>query len=278
MDNRKPMTLDEQKKVMLNILVEFAKFCDEHNLMYYLDAGTLIGAVRHKGFIPWDDDIDVNMPQKDYDKFIELTRNSKGYLTEHIQVEYSENTIYSFMKISDDRTILVEFPAQNPMEVGVYIDVFPKYGIVDKSCTSKIICKVSEILGCMHWCCHYSVYAWTRKESVYSVSKRLAGKFLSPFFKDANWPVRLQDAIMHRYAKRHPLEKCKYVTTLTNGEFHKLAPKECFDGFQWLEFEGIKFKGPKDYDTYLHCLYKGDYMQLPPEDKRVHHTTEVYWK
>ena len=71
MNNRRPMTLDEQKKVMLNILVEFAKFCDEHNLRYYLDAGTLIGAVRHKGFIPWDDDIDVNMPQKDYDKFIE---------------------------------------------------------------------------------------------------------------------------------------------------------------------------------------------------------------
>ena len=118
------MTLDEQKRVMLNILVEFAKFCDEHDLMYYLDAGTLIGAVRHKGFIPWDDDIDVNMPQKDYDKFIELTRNSKGYLSEHIQVEYPENTIYSFLKISDDRTILVEFPAQNPMEVGVYIDVF----------------------------------------------------------------------------------------------------------------------------------------------------------
>ena len=83
---------------------------------------------------------------------------------------------------------------------------------------------------------------------------------------------------MHRYAKRHPLEKCKYVTTLTNGEFHKLAPKECFDGFQWLEFEGIKFKGPKDYDTYLHCLYKGDYMQLPPEDKRVQHNNEAYWR
>lgn len=278
MDNRRPMTLDEQKKVMLNILVEFAKFCDEHNLMYYLDAGTLIGAVRHKGFIPWDDDIDVNMPQKDYDKFIELTRKLEGYLTDHIQVEYCEDTTYTFLKISDDRTILVEFPEQNPMEVGVYIDVFPKYGVADKSWKSKMICKVSEILGCMHWFCHYSVYAWTRKDSVYSVSKRLAGKFLSPFFKDANWPVRLQDAIMHRYAKRHPLEECKYVTTLTNGEFHKLAPKECFDGFQWLEFEGIKFKGPKDYDTYLHCLYKGDYMQLPPEDKRVQHNNEAYWR
>ena len=278
MDNRKTMTLDEQKKVMLNILVEFAKFCDEHDLMYYLDAGTLIGAVRHKGFIPWDDDIDVNMPQKDYDKFIELTRNTKGYLTEHIQVEYPKNTIYSFLKISDDRTILVEFPMQNPMEVGVYIDVFPKYGIVDKSWISKIVCKVSEYLSNLHWLCHYSMYAWTREDSVYSLSKKIIGKILSPFLKDSNYPFRLQDTIMHCYAKRHPLEKCKYVTTLTNGEFHKLAPKECFDGFQWLDFEGIKFKGPKDFDTYLHCLYKGDYMQLPPEDKRVHHTTEVYWK
>ena len=278
MDNRKLMTLDEQKKVMLNILVEFAKFCDEHNLMYYLDAGTLIGAVRHKGFIPWDDDIDVNMPQKDYDKFIKLTRDSKGYLTDHMQVEYTENTVYPFLKISDDRTILVEFPEQNPMEVGVYIDVFPKYGVADKSWKSKMICKVSEFLGNLHWFCHYSMYAWTRKDSVYGILKRLAGKFMSPFFKDANWPVHLQDTIMHRYAKCYPLEKCQYVTTLTNGEFHKLAPKECFDGFQWLEFEGHQFKGPKDFDTYLHCLYKGDYMQLPPEDKRVHHTTQVYWK
>lgn len=278
MENRKPMTLDEQKKVMLNILVEFAKFCDKHNLMYYLDAGTLIGAVRHKGFIPWDDDIDVNMPQKDYDKFIELTRNSKGYLTDHIQVEYPENTVYSFLKISDDRTILVEFPELNPLEVGVYIDIFPKYGVVDKSLTSKIICKVSEFLAYLHWFSHYSMYAWVRKDSVYGAPKKLAGKLLSPFIKDVNWPVQLQNYIMHRYAKRHPLEKCKYVTTLTNGEFHKLAPIECFNGFQWLEFEGRNFKGPKDYDTYLRCLYKGDYMQLPPEDKRVHHITKVYWK
>lgn len=83
---------------------------------------------------------------------------------------------------------------------------------------------------------------------------------------------------MHRYAKRNSLSACQFVTTLTNGEYHKLAPKECFDGFQWLEFEGCRFKGPKDFDTYLHCLYKGDYMQLPPVEKRYHHATKVYWK
>lgn len=278
MCSRKPMTPDEQKHIMLNILLEFSKFCDMHNLMYYLDAGTLIGAVRHKGFIPWDDDIDVNMPQRDYDRFIELTRNSNGHITNHILVQYPEDTIYPFLKISDDRTVLVEFPKQNPMDVFVYIDVFPKYGIADKSWKSKMICKTAEILGYLHWFCHYSVYAWTRKGSIYGKTKQIIGKLLLPFFKDANWPVHLQDIIMHRYAKSHPLEKCQYVTTLTNGEFHKLAPKECFDGFQWLEFEGHQFKSPKDYDTYLHCLYKGDYMQLPPEEKRVHHTTQIFWK
>ena len=96
--------------------------------------------------------------------------------------------------------------------------------------------------------------------------------------KDSVWAVKAQSWIMHRYAKRNSLSACQFVTTLTNGEYHKLAPKECFDGFQWLEFEGCLFKGPKDFDTYLRCLYKGDYMQLPPVEKRYHHATEVYWK
>lgn len=273
---RKPITLEEHKKIMLNILVEFAKFCDEHGLMYYLDAGTLIGAVRHKGFIPWDDDIDVNMPQKDYDRFIELTRSTKGYMIEHMQVEYPEDTIYPFLKISDDRTVLVEFPDRNPMEVGIYIDVFPKYGIEDKKWTTKLLCDICHYLDLVHWFNTYSVYAWARPG--HNVLQKVIAWIGRHTVKDSPWPVNLQSKIMHRYAKHHPLEKCKYVTTLTNGEYHKLAPKECFDGFQWLEFEGIRFKGPKDFDTYLHCLYKGDYMQLPPKDKRVHHNVEVYWK
>lgn len=273
---RQSMTLEEHKKVMLNILIEFAKFCDEHNLMYYLDAGTLIGAVRHKGFIPWDDDIDVNMPQKDYDRFVELTRQTNGYMGEHLQVEYPEDTIYPFLKVSDDRTVLIEFPDQNPMEVGVYIDVFPKYGIEDKKLSTKLLCGFCHYMDLVHWFNTFSIYAWARPGN--NIVKKMIAWLGRKTIKHPAWPVKLQSRIMHRYARKHPLEKCKYVTTLTNGEYHKLAPKECFDGFQWLEFEGIQFKGPKDYDTYLHCLYKGDYMQLPPEDKRVHHNVEVYWK
>ena len=269
------MTLDEQKKVMLDILVEFAKFCDEHNLMYYLDAGTLIGAVRHKGYIPWDDDIDLNMPQIDYDKFVDMMRQQSGMLNDHLLVEFPETTIYPFLKISDTRTILVEFPDRNPMEVGVYIDIFPKYGVKDKSWCSKLLCKTSEICTNFHWFNRYSIYAWARPG--HNILQKAIAWVGRHTVKNCQLPLRIQSVIMHRYARRHPLETCQYVTTLTNGEFHKLAPRECFDGFQWLEFEGLQFKGPKDYDTYLHCLYKGDYMQLPPEDKRHHHQTEVYW-
>ena len=274
--NRKPMTLDEQKQVMLNILKEFASFCDRNNLSYYLDAGTLIGAVRHKGYIPWDDDIDVNMPQKDYDRFIELTKKSNGYLSDHLLVEYPEDTVYTFLKISDERTILVEFPDTNPMEVGVYMDIFPKYGVKDKSWKSKLLCKISEKLALLHWFNKYSVNAWQRPGN--SSIKKIIAKIAKAITWNDAWATKLQNKMMHRYAKNHPLEECSYVTTLTYGEFHKMAPKECFDGYQMLDFEGCQFKGPKDYDTYLHCLYKGDYMQLPPEDKREVHITEVYWK
>ena len=270
------MSLYEQKEVMLNILIEFSKFCDEHHLMYYLDAGTLIGAVRHKGFIPWDDDIDINMPQIDYHKFINLVKEMNYYIGEYLKVELPKEHLYPYIKISDTRTILVEFPEQNPMEVAVYIDVFPKYGIKDKKWFSKSVCKVCEYLNLIHWFNNYSVDAWQRKEN--NVVKRLFAKMAKVLTWNKAWASDLQECIMISYAKKHPLDKCKYVTTLTNGEFHKLAPKECFDGFQWLEFEGHQFKGPKDYDTYLHCLYKGDYMQLPPTDQRIHHITEVYWK
>jgi len=143
---RTPMSLEEHKKVMLDLLIEFANFCDNNNLMYYLDAGTLIGAVRHKGYIPWDDDIDLNMPQKDYDRFVEIVRSNNNHISDNIVVEFPDTTIYPYLKVSDNRTILVEFPDKNPMEVGIYMDIFPKYGIKDKSFKSKVVCKISKYL------------------------------------------------------------------------------------------------------------------------------------
>lgn len=273
---RKSMSLEEQKQVMIGILKTFSDFCDSNHLSYFLDAGTLIGSVRHHGFIPWDDDMDVCMPMKDYDTFIDLMKKKGGKLSEYVLVEFPEDILYPYLKITDTRTILVEFPDKNPMEVGVYIDVFPKYGIRDNSWRSRLACSISKFLYDIKWFTHYSVFAWRRPgHNIFLKTLAFLGRLT---VAKAKWPARLQSWYIHLYAKRNPLEKCKYVTTMVLGEFDKIAPKECFDNYCLMEFEGNSFRIPIDYDTYLHCLYSGDYMQLPPENERVHHTTEVYWK
>lgn len=275
MDKRLAMTAQEQKKVMLNIMTQFARICEEKGFEYFIDAGTLLGAVRHKGYIPWDDDVDVNMPREDFNRFISLIKGTDGYITEHLRVEMPEDTIYPFVKISDDRTILVEFPSKYPMEVGVYIDLFTKDGILDDSLGTKLICKASELLGLMQWFNKFSCNAWKNNGNV---AKKIVAAIGRRCIKNPNLPVCWQNKLICWNQRRHPIEKCKYVTTLTNGEFHKRAPKECFSDFIMMDFEGGKFRAPVGYDKYLRCLYSGDYMQLPPEDKRVHHNTIVYWK
>ena len=270
------MSLEEQKQVMLGILHAFADFCENNKLEYFLDAGTLIGAVRHKGFIPWDDDMDVCMPMKDYDRFIELMRSRNGVLTDNIIVEFPENILYPFLKITDTRTVLIEFPDQNPMEVGVYIDVFPKYGVRDASWRSRFACWLSEQMYNIKWFSHYSVFAWSRPgHNPFLKAIAFLGRHIMP---NAKWPARMQQNFLHRYARRNPLDKCQFVTTMVLGEFHKIAPKECFESHIQMDFEDKKFHVPVGYDTYLRCLYKGDYMQLPPENKRIHHTTKTFWK
>ena len=269
------MTQEEQKEVMLNILTKFADFCEAYGLQYFLDAETLLGAVRHKGYIPWDDDIDVNMPRPDWEQFCAIAKKKNGFIGNHLYVEFPEDTIFPFLKVADDRTVLVEYPDKNPMEVGVYMDIFPKDGIVDLSRKSKVICNVSYILRLWHWFNVFSIYAWKNSDSRLCRFIAACGR---KFIKHPNMPLRLQQKWIASHNKKHPIDECEYVTTLVNGEFHKCAPRKCFAEYIMLKFENREFRAPIGYDTYLRCLYPGDYMQIPPVEKREKHNTEVYWK
>lgn len=267
--------LDEQKKIMLQILLAFARFCDEHDLQYFLDAGTLLGAVRHKGYIPWDDDIDVNMPRKHYDRFCELIRANNGYMADHLQVEFPETTVYPFLKISDDRAKLIEFPNKNPMEVGVYIDVFPKDGIYKLDWRSKILCETSRMCNLIHWFNTFSIYAWEKEKSKIKRGIAAIGRRL---IKHPNRPLVWQTALIRRHNNKYPVERCGYVTTLVNGEFFRCAPRDCFDEAIEMDFEGYRFTAPKGYDTYLKVLYSDSYMTPPPPEKQIkHHNTHAFW-
>ena len=103
MENKKPLSLEEVKKIETEILTEFAAFCESNNLKYYLGYGTLLGAARHKGFIPWDDDVDVLMPRSDYNKFIELTGYNpiKPNLETRLYRDCAHPNIYPFAKVID---------------------------------------------------------------------------------------------------------------------------------------------------------------------------------
>ena len=124
----KKITPEEIKKIQLDLLIQFAEFCKKNNLYYCLAYGTLLGAIRHKGFIPWDDDIDVIMPRPDYEKFCKLVAEKK------IATSLQNNSTYPFVKIIDTRTLVRERFAQKE-EVGIWIDVF----VLDGNFNNRII-------------------------------------------------------------------------------------------------------------------------------------------
>ena len=128
----KLMNLQELQKCEFEILVDFQKFCDENHLRYYLCGGTLIGAIRHKGFIPWDDDIDVMMPRPDLDRFIDL--NPNGKLNDHVNIdkmELNENAISAITRLYDTRTEVTFTNKRVCQKFGCWIDIFPLDGLED---------------------------------------------------------------------------------------------------------------------------------------------------
>ena len=269
-----PMTLIEQKAVMLNEMIKFDDFCRRNGIEYYLDAGTLLGAVRHKGFIPWDDDVDLGLPRDSFDRLFELAKANGGYLAEHLRLQSAEEILYPFSKVSDDRTVLVEFPDQNPMECAVYMDIFPQDGVSGDGMSARFFCKRMEWYGLFQWFCKYSVNAW---KGCRNPAKRLLGAIGRLTVSGSNIAPNMQNRAIRRHNKRHPLRECPYFTTLVNGEFSRRAPISCIDSFVDMDFEGHLFKVPIGYDTYLKVLY-GDYMKIPPQEEWHFHHTEIYWK
>lgn len=272
-DSENKIELREHQLIMLDILKEFSSFCDKHGLKYYLDAGTLLGAVRHHGFIPWDNDLDLCLMRKDYNKLLQIAKNQNGMINDHLILEVPEDTIYCFCKIGDIRTKLIEFPDTYPEECYIYIDIFPKDGLMGLGIGTKMTCKISEILGLFHWFNKHSIPYWKTKMTGI---KKVIATIASYIVKDKNKPYKLQTKWISRNAKLHPFDKCDYVTTLVNGEYYRIAPKKCFDDRVLLEFEGQQFFAPVGYDEWLKILYGNNYM-TPPKKHGVHNVL-AFWR
>lgn len=273
----KEIEFDELKALQLEMLNKLHLFCCENNIRYSLDFGTLLGAIRHQGYIPWDDDIDIVMPRPDYDKFIHLFNGKIDNLVVYApELDWSYYATYA--NVCDLRTVLVEKSCNHRgKSIGVKIDIFPLDGVPTNYDDYLIHTKhLKSILRCIAY------KKWTRASFMKTWRKSKLGLWVAVYNRlKYSWISynTLQERI-HKLAVSYPYESADYVEKITFNSTNKSwrIERGCFENYIEVPFEDFSFCVVKDYHKYLTILY-GDYMQLPPEEQRIpHHGFTAYWK
>lgn len=264
-DLGKPAEQSELKAHLLQMLICFDAFCKEHGLRYYLSGGTLLGAIRHHGFIPWDDDIDVNMPRPDCEKLMELSGGKIGIYTLN-PPNYSERYHAYHWKLYDD-TLLIAKRGENGLGKKVYapfIDIFPIEGLPDTEAGNRRHYRRILFWKVMANCLWGS--KWFVGRNAFTKLLHAAGRPIAKLFGRK----RLFDHVIG-VASSIPFDEATHIgvmMTRVHTTEERVVKAEYMPAIE-VEFEGHSFPGPAGYDTYLRQLYGADYMELPPPEKRV---------
>ena len=271
-DRQTRIEIDELKKIELNILKKFDQICRDNNLEYSLAYGTMIGAVRHHGFIPWDDDIDVLMKREDYEKLLKLKYEDNNF--EIKSYRYSKNYYYPFSKMIDKRTYLEEdWRAEKDM--GVYIDIFPLDNLNFTSSGEELKKDFDNVIS---------------KAIKYTNIAFIMGHKLS-HHKGLNirYITKLLLLILTYPFKRAIIKKADLLNAKNkNGNYSAMLlqistncpfiDSHSFDEIIYMDFEGFKAPVYKNYDNILTIEY-GDYMTPPPvEEQKSNHWFNAYKK
>lgn len=266
---RKISSLEEIQKIELDILQEIDNVCRKNKLTYYLAGGTLLGAIRHKGMIPWDNDIDISMPREDYNTLLSIW--GSVCKKEYYKVRtFGQNNYYiPFAKIEDRRTLLKQNNSSDSSEIGLFVDIFPidAYGS-DINIAKKTIAYINNTCGRIT-----RAGADYENISLLSNCKQLFWKlFYSIVGKKRAYDSALKP--LQDFDKK----TSKYVASTFGLRREKeLMDKTLFESTIEVEFEGHKYFAPIGYDAYLKAMY-GDYRVLPSvQDRKVPHEFDAYW-
>lgn len=263
------LTLEEVQSRELRMFKLFDGFCREHGLRYYMCGGTLLGAVRHGGFIPWDDDIDLMMPRPDYDRMQEFMKE-QPFMPEH---EFHSlqlgNLRENFTKLVDTRTEVDKQYVYDEYDVNLWIDIFPMDGLPEDDA------EVEKI---------YKAVARKRKLLKFLKAKPGTGrnafkKVIKPIIKPVVELFTSKEKLLNdieRIARRYPFDESKYAGSIAYayGPQERMIREDYVKQIE-MQFEDLMAFAPEDYDTYLKAIF-GDYMTLPPEDKRQVHFMDIY--
>ena len=264
------INVDELKKIQIEILNRVADFCDKNSIKYWIDCGTLLGAVRHQGYIPWDDDVDVGMLREDYDKFSQLF-NTCNDRYQFICYENHPDFYLPHGKVCDTSTVLYE-PDEEGYKLSVNIDIFVYDNVPDDDAEVVKMFDRRDKLRRL-----YQV----RNEHISLKGNIVKGllKFARKVVYRVLYPGK---DIVNRVIGEMIQNSKKYVNvkTMRVGNFTSFSRTVCdkrvFNSFIELSFEGRKYKAPAGYDEWLRSFY-GEYMQLPPANKRIsHHSFKAF--
>lgn len=251
------------------ILKEFISLCNKHDWTYYMLGGTMLGAIRHKGFIPWDDDIDLGMPRTDYETFLKVAPNE---LSRHLRiVNYKTDPDYHYYitRIQDVDTKVVETRYESSGEyTHVSIDIFPLDGTPNNSLCRKLY--NFKLMA------HRAMMSLHYKDGIDPDRKRgLIERFALGLLKclptDKMFNAYKQKDACDKMLKKYPMDKSLYTGNMMGAyRTRELIPTSWYGADAYYDFEDVKLRGIKEYDKYLTHLY-GDYMQIPPEGSRKIH-------
>ena len=264
----KELTLPEIKEIELEILKTFHNFCKENNIRYFISHGTLLGTIRYKGFIPWDDDVDVLVPREDYDRLLTIFKDSEQYRLLHF--EKDERFLFPYAKLCDMTTLKIENGQEDELKLGLDMDIFPlDPWDSDMKKARKEVERQRRALFRLGLC-------KSKKAGSVNLLKRMVKSVMMVFCKMVGSKHYVRKLM--KEARKHPYEGAKYLGGKAWNVYgdRDILPAEVFDHPIEVEFEGETFWAPVGYDAFLSSLY-GNYMPEPPPEKRkTHHNFKAY--
>ena len=254
----------EIKQKELEILLHFDSFCRNHALCYSLCGGTLLGAIRHKGFIPWDDDIDVMMPRPDYERFIQIWRDTGVFNLRSFRLN---NLLLPFSKIVNTKTHVKSIIDDGTINKNLWIDIFPIDGLPDNEHATKMIYLKTILLRRLLF------LSSARLGEGQTIFRKYSKYILKPVI-NLYGRRRLVESI-EKLACRYPYKNTKFVGSIAWGQHTgEKLPRFFFEKIVFVDFMGCKLPSISNGERYLTQLY-GDYMSLPPRALRKTHQMVV---
>ena len=265
------MNLDtmELKRKLTDMFCWFHNFCEENELRYYALGGTMLGAVRHQGFIPWDDDIDIGMPRADYTRLAELLKDHTGrYILETPQSS-NPDYFYPLSKLYDTETTLIE-NTRCKIRRGIFLDIFPLDGAGNtlqeaETTFQKVWCKRKLLLA--------MTTGYRNGRSLYKNLAVFAARLIP------SWIINRKKLLLDLDAlcAEKDFDSCKYIGNFYGAwGMREVMPRRFLGNPTVYSFENRIIYGAEDFDSYLTSLYR-NWQQLPPVEKRVSHHDFLYF-